>query len=180
MPILRVKNFEPIGKNRQDDSDGFFTVRIAPVTVFIGETASGKSATAKLCSIFSWLENKLVQTELPLNLSIDVFKSLCRQQEIEDYFLPDTVLMYEGDPLVLCIMKRIKTLLIGIIKCFMKNYQLTIQIIFFTFYGKVICSTGKKSTTPQAITLQQRALKIFKLIVIQEKNFSRKKFKISK
>ena len=49
MQRLKVKNFGPIGEN-QNDKDGFFTVNISPVTVFIGETASGKSTAAKLCS----------------------------------------------------------------------------------------------------------------------------------
>nr|WP_298681344.1 AAA family ATPase [uncultured Treponema sp.] len=96
MQILKIKNFGPIGENK-NDTDGFFTVNISPVTVFIGETASGKSTIAKLYSIFLWLEKKLMRTELSVNLNIEVFKNLCRQQEIGDYFSSETVLIYEGD-----------------------------------------------------------------------------------
>lgn len=45
MQKLKVKNFGPIGENK-NDTDGFFTVNISPVTVFIGETAICKN-TAK-------------------------------------------------------------------------------------------------------------------------------------
>ena len=96
MQILKIKNFGPIGENK-NDTDGFFTVNISPVTVFIGETGSGKSTIAKLYSIFLWLEKKLMRTELSVNLNIEVFKNLCRQQEIGDYFSSETVLIYEGD-----------------------------------------------------------------------------------
>lgn len=99
MQRLKVKNFGPIGEN-QNDKDGFFTVNISPVTVFIGETASGKSTAAKLSSIFLWLEKKLMRTELSVNLNIEVFKNLCRQQEIGDYFSSETVLIYEGDAFI--------------------------------------------------------------------------------
>lgn len=44
----------------------------------------------------------------------------------------------------------------------------------FTFYGKVICSTGKNINAPSATTLRQRALKIFKSVEIKEKNFEEK------
>ena len=99
MQRLKVKNFGPIGEN-QNDKDGFFTVNISPVTVFIGETASGKSTAAKLCSIFLWLEKKLMRTEISDNLNIEVFKNLCRQQDIGDYFLPETALIYEGSAFI--------------------------------------------------------------------------------
>ena len=99
MQRLKVKNFGPIGEN-QNDKDGFFTVNISPVTVFIGETASGKSTAAKLCSIFLWLEKKLIRTEISDNLNIEVFKNLCRQQDIGDYFLPETALIYEGSAFI--------------------------------------------------------------------------------
>lgn len=106
MPILRIKNFGPIGENEQD-KDGFFTVQIAPVTVFIGETASGKSTAAKLCSIFSWLEKKL-KIDSSINLNIEAFKNLCSQQEIKDYFLPNTALIYEGDAFIFEYDERVK------------------------------------------------------------------------
>lgn len=97
MQMLKVKNFGPIGENKKNGTDGFFTVQIAPVTVFIGETASGKSTVAKLCSIFFWLEKKLMQTEISDNLNSEVFKNLCRQQEIAEYFSSETVLIYKGE-----------------------------------------------------------------------------------
>ncbi|MEL3901403.1 MAG: AAA family ATPase [Treponema phagedenis] len=109
MQIVKVKNFGPIGENKKN-KDGFFTVHISPVTVFIGETASGKSAVAKLCSIFLWFEKKLMRMEISGNLNIKVFKNLCRQQEMGDYFSSDTVLIYEGDAFIFEYNERNKTI----------------------------------------------------------------------
>lgn len=99
MQTLKIKNFGPIGENKEE-KEGLFTVPITPVTVFIGETASGKSTVAKLYSIFSWLEKKLVLQDIPINLNIEVFKNLCRQQEIGEYFQAVTVIEYEGEAFV--------------------------------------------------------------------------------
>lgn len=99
MQILKLKNFGPIGENK-NDKDGFFTIHISPVTVFIGETASGKSTAAKLFSIFSWLEKKLMQYGVQIDLNIESFKNLCRQQEIKDYFSSETALIYEGEAFI--------------------------------------------------------------------------------
>jgi len=67
-PILKVKNFGPIGENRDKKGnlidDGFFTIEFAPVTVFIGPQASGKSTLLKLYSSFLWIEKALVQGKI--------------------------------------------------------------------------------------------------------------------
>ena len=98
MAILKIKNFGVIGENPQD-KEGFFSVKFSPVTVFIGKQASGKSTIAKLISIFSWLEKKLIRDGAPstINIPVAVLENLCKQQEIKEYFHPDTKIIYDGD-----------------------------------------------------------------------------------
>ena len=98
MAILKIKNFGVIGENPQD-KEGFFSVKFSPVTVFIGKQASGKSTIAKLISIFSWLEKKLIRDGAPstINMPVAVLENLCKQQEIKEYFHPDTKINYDGD-----------------------------------------------------------------------------------
>ena len=98
MAILKIKNFGVIGENPQD-KEGFFSVKFSPVTVFIGKQASGKSTIAKLISIFSWLEKKLIRDGVPstINMPVAVLENLCKQQEIKEYFHPDTKIIYDGD-----------------------------------------------------------------------------------
>ena len=98
MAILKIKNFGVIGENPQD-KEGFFSVKFSPVTVFIGKQASGKSTIAKLISIFSWLEKKLIRDGAPstINMPVAVLENLCKQQEIKEYFHPDTKIIYDGD-----------------------------------------------------------------------------------
>lgn len=97
MSVIKIKNFGPIGQNLKS-KDGLFTVEFSPVTVFIGHQASGKSTMAKLFSIFTWLEKKLVSGDISMNIEIPskVFKNLCRMQEINNYFSNNTRIIYIG------------------------------------------------------------------------------------
>lgn len=100
MTILKIKNFGPIGDNRDiGENSGFFTVQFLPVTVFIGPQGSGKSTVAKLFSTFTWLEKALVRGDVSDDKisNTRVFKNLCVRQEISEYFCNDTNLIYEGD-----------------------------------------------------------------------------------
>lgn len=44
----------------------------------------------------------------------------------------------------------------------------------FKFYGRIICSAGKKSVVPQISTLQQNIKKYFVSVVIHERKFEEK------
>lgn len=101
MATLKIKNFGPIEENRDFDGNlidnGCFTIRIAPVSVFIGSQASGKSTVAKLYSLFAWLEKRLKRDSLSIGSTPDIFKNLCVQQEIAEYFHNDTYISYQGN-----------------------------------------------------------------------------------
>lgn len=106
MAILKVKNFGPIGENRDENGnlindDGFFEVNISPVTVFIGPQASGKSTVAKLYSTFAWLEKAFMQGKESLSsgydhLSISVSKEYLQYQGIYTYLQEYTDVQYCG------------------------------------------------------------------------------------
>ncbi len=91
---IKVKYFGPI-KEGYAENNGW--IDINKVTAFIGDQASGKSTLAKLVSIFLWLEKSIVKQTLPVDiLNTDIFKRLCIQQEIHEYFLPDTFIAFKG------------------------------------------------------------------------------------
>lgn len=95
MSKIKIKNFGPI-------RDGFVNnngwMDIEKVTVFIGDQGSGKSTVAKLISVFFWLEKSLYRRDIKVEqLNIPVFETLCKQQELGEYFLENTLLCYEGD-----------------------------------------------------------------------------------
>lgn len=94
MSRVKIKNFGPI-RDGFVDNDGW--IDINKVTVFIGNQASGKSTVAKLISVFSWLEMNVVRNNISVEqLSPAVFKSLCAQQELFEYFVKSTYLSYES------------------------------------------------------------------------------------
>lgn len=91
---IKVKYFGPI-KEGLVENDCWLDIN--KVTVFIGDQASGKSTLAKLVSIFLWLEKSIIKQSLPVNdLNTDIFKRLCIQQEIYEYFLPNTFIAFKG------------------------------------------------------------------------------------
>ena len=91
---IKVKYFGPI-KEGYAENDGWLDIN--KVTVFIGDQASGKSTLAKLVSIFLWLEKSIVKHTLPIEvLNTDIFKRLCIQQEIYEYFSSDTLIAFKG------------------------------------------------------------------------------------
>ena len=94
MSRIKVKNFGPIREGFVEN-DGWLDIK--KVTVLIGNQGSGKSTVAKLISVFSWLEKNIVRKSITTEqLNVAVFKNLCRQQEIIEYFSRDTLLIYEG------------------------------------------------------------------------------------
>lgn len=95
MSRIKIKNFGPIRKGFVEN-DGWLDIN--KVTVFIGNQGSGKSTIAKLISIFSWLEKNVVRNSISIDkLNTDIFNNLCVQQEMLEYFAPDTYISYEGD-----------------------------------------------------------------------------------
>ena len=95
MSRIKIRNFGPI-RDGFVDNDGW--MEINKVTVFIGNQASGKSTAAKLVSVFSWLEKNIVRNSISKDqLNEAVFKNQCYRQELAEYFLPNTLLKYEGD-----------------------------------------------------------------------------------
>ena len=92
---IKIKNFGPIREGLVDN-DGWIDVK--KVTVLIGDQCSGKSTVAKLISVFTWLEKNIVRNIITTeHLNVEVLKNLCLQQEIVEYFTPNTFLKYEGD-----------------------------------------------------------------------------------
>lgn len=95
MSRIKIKNFGPIREGFLEN-DGWIDVK--KVTVLIGDQCSGKSTVAKLISVFTWLEKNIVRKSITTEqLNMEVFKNLCRQQEIVEYFSKDTILKYVGD-----------------------------------------------------------------------------------
>lgn len=95
MSRIKIKNFGPI-REGFIENDGWMDVK--KVTVLIGDQGLGKSTVAKLISVFTWLEKNIVRKSITTKqLNVDVFKNLCRQQEIVEYFSYDTTMKYKGD-----------------------------------------------------------------------------------
>lgn len=95
MSRIKIKNFGPIREGFVDN-DGWMDIE--KVTVFIGDQGSGKSTVAKLISTFSWMEKSIVRNQSLLEqLNATVFKNLCSQQEMYEYFSENTYLSFKGD-----------------------------------------------------------------------------------
>lgn len=94
MSRIKIKNFGPI-KAGFKDNGGWMDIK--KVTVFIGNNGSGKSTVAKLISIFTWLEKTLIRNSGIANqLSDEIFRNLCLQHDISEYFSGNTHISFEG------------------------------------------------------------------------------------
>lgn len=97
MSRIKIKNFGPI-KEGFIENDGWMEIK--KVTAFIGNNGSGKSTAAKLISIFTWLEKTLVRNKNIANqLSDEIFRNLCLQHDISEYFSGNTQISFEGNVL---------------------------------------------------------------------------------
>lgn len=95
MSRIKIRNFGPI-RDGFVDNDGW--IDINKVTVLIGDQGSGKSTVAKLISMLSWLEKNVIRNDLSVEqLNTAIFKNLCVQQELGEYFYENTVIAYEGE-----------------------------------------------------------------------------------
>jgi predicted ATPase len=88
-----VRFFGPVKEGYNGDN-GF--LRIAPVTFFCGEQATGKSTVAKVYAIFSWLEKALERGDYETGFDSSDFLQLLKNQRIDAYHTSRTVLAYCG------------------------------------------------------------------------------------
>lgn len=95
MAKIKIKNFGPISSGF-NENDGYMD--IYPVTVFIGNQATGKSTVAKLYSTFVWLEKALVREDFyPGDLTIEEFKKIyLTYHSIQSYLHANTYIEYIG------------------------------------------------------------------------------------
>ena len=95
MTKLKIQNFGPISEG-YNENNGY--IEICPVTVLIGNQATGKSTFAKLYSTFVWLEKALVRQDFfPDDLTIDVFKNTyLKYHSIQSYLHENTYIDYIG------------------------------------------------------------------------------------
>lgn len=95
MANLGIKHFGPI-RNGYSKSDG--CMDFSPVTLFIGNQATGKSTVAKVYSTCSWLEKAFIRGDsFTKNFSLDDFIGLLDNQGIKEYFTPKTQIKYIGE-----------------------------------------------------------------------------------
>lgn len=94
MSKIKIENFGPIKKGLVDN-DGW--IEINKVTVFIGNQGSGKSTVAKVISTLIWIEKKINSGEFSeKSWIIEEFKNQFKYHNLETYFNPNTVIVYEG------------------------------------------------------------------------------------
>lgn len=92
---IKIKNFGPISTGFEENGGW---MEISKVTILIGDQGVGKSTIAKLVSIFLWLEKSVVRGSIQIEqLNMNIFKTLCLQQEISEYFGNGAQLSFEGD-----------------------------------------------------------------------------------
>ena len=99
MESIYIKNFGPIKELRIDD--------IKKVTVFIGESGSGKSTIMKVIALFRWLykmmniRSFLKQSGIKKCPFRFKFENLLKTTGMIEYLQPDSVLRYKNDSLEL-------------------------------------------------------------------------------
>lgn len=96
MAELKIKYFGPIRKGLTENN-GF--INFTPVTVFIGDQATGKSTVAKLYSTFNWLEKALIRMDYD-RISIsnkEFFEQFLSNQRLQEYLNKNTEIVYKGN-----------------------------------------------------------------------------------
>ena len=92
METLKIKNFFPVA-----DAD----IEIKPLTVFIGESASGKSVILKLLSLFRWIHKKVSLRELSKKVGKNDerfrIEKMLRDSGLEDFCVKGSIAEYTTD-----------------------------------------------------------------------------------
>ncbi|MDR2410228.1 MAG: ATP-binding protein [Bacteroidales bacterium] len=98
MSRIKIKYFGPINEGCFEN-DGFIDIK--KVTTFIGNQGSGKSAVAKLISIFSWIEKSLVRGDFNkkwIERKNRLKNQFLNYHRMENYIKnQDTYIEYQGD-----------------------------------------------------------------------------------
>ena len=89
-------HFGPI-TDGYSENNGF--INISPVSIIIGNQATGKSTIAKLYSTLSWLEKNLSRVDTKKNYisTKEEFASYLRNQRIDEYLKDNSYIEYIGD-----------------------------------------------------------------------------------
>ena len=100
---LRIQNFGPIVDIELDD--------IAPLTILIGESGSGKSTIMKVLSLFRWIYKRIVLRSYVRQAKIKKtgigfqMKTLLKTSQLSEYIKPDTEIVYSrGNYSIVCIL----------------------------------------------------------------------------
>lgn len=94
MAELLIKHFGPI-TGGYSENNGF--MKISPVTVFIGNQASGKSTVAKVYSTSVWLEKAFIRGDYDINdFDAEDFRNLIANHGIEEYWTTYSEISYKG------------------------------------------------------------------------------------
>lgn len=93
---LRIQNFGPVVDIELDD--------IAPLTILIGESGTGKSTVMKVLSMFRWIYKRVVLRSYVRQAKIKKtgigiqMKTLLKTSQLNEYIKPDTEITYRrGD-----------------------------------------------------------------------------------
>ena len=92
---LRIQNFGPIVDIELDD--------IAPLTILIGESGSGKSTVMKVLSMFRWIYKRVVLRSYVRQAKIKKtgigiqMKTLLKTSQLSEYIKTDSVIIYRRD-----------------------------------------------------------------------------------
>ena len=92
---LRIQNFGPIVDIELDN--------IAPLTILIGESGSGKSTIMKVLSLFRWIYKRVVLRSYVRQAKIKKtgigfqMKTLLKTSQLSEYIKPNTAIVYRRD-----------------------------------------------------------------------------------
>lgn len=92
---LRIQNFGPVVDIELDN--------IAPLTVLIGESGSGKSTVMKVLSMFRWIYKRIVLRSYVRQAKIKKtgirihMKTLLKKSQLSEYLKDDTEIVYRRD-----------------------------------------------------------------------------------
>ena len=92
---LKIKHFGPIDEVELDN--------IAPFTIFVGDSGSGKSTILKVISLFRWIYKRVVLRSYVKQANIKKtgigiqMKTMLKTSGLNEYLKPDTEIVYRRD-----------------------------------------------------------------------------------